>query len=61
MGYPSQKLAEQSVGPYIIIKKVGNAYQTDIPESIKVYPIFYPEKLCLASLLEPLEGQIIEP
>jgi hypothetical protein len=56
MGCPSQKLAEQSVGPYMIIEKVGNAYQIDLLESIKVHPVFYPEKLRKASSLEPLEG-----
>ena len=50
---------EQSVGPYMIIEKVGNAYQIDLPESIKVHPVFYPEKLCKASSLEPLEDQIL--
>jgi hypothetical protein len=61
MGYPNRKLAEQSVGPYIIIEKVGNAYWIDLPESIKVHPIFHPEKLCKASSSEPLEGQILIP
>jgi hypothetical protein len=61
MGCPSRKLAEQLVGPYMIIEKVGNAYQIDLPESIKVHPVFYPEKLCKASSLEPLEGQILTP
>jgi hypothetical protein len=56
MGYPSWKLAEQSVGPYMIIEKVRNAYCIDLLESIKVHPIFHPEKLCLASSLELLEG-----
>jgi hypothetical protein len=56
MGYPSRKLAEQSVGPYTIIEKVGNAYCIDLPESIKVHPVFHPEKLCLALSSELLEG-----
>jgi hypothetical protein len=61
MGRPSQKLAEQAVGPYEITEKVGNAYQLNLPDSIKVYPIFHPEKLCLASSSEPLEGQVLAP
>jgi hypothetical protein len=61
MGRPSWKLAEQSVGPYTIIEKVGNAYWIDLPESIKVHPVFHPEKLRKASSLEPLEGQILTP
>jgi hypothetical protein len=61
MGCPSWKLAEQSVGPYTIIEKVGNAYWIDLPESVKVHPVFYPEKLRKASSSEPLEGQILIP
>jgi hypothetical protein len=61
MGRPSRKLAEQSVGPYTIIEKVGNAYRIDLPESIKVHPVFHPEKLRKASSSEPLEGQILTP
>jgi hypothetical protein len=61
MGCPSQKLAEQSVGPYIIIEKVGNAYWIDLLESIKVHPVFHPKKLRKASSLELLEGQILTP
>jgi hypothetical protein len=61
MGCPSQKLAEQSVRPYMIIEKVGNAYCIDLPESIKVHPVFHLEKLCLVSSSEPLEGQALTP
>jgi hypothetical protein len=61
MGHPSWKLAEQSVGPYTIIEKVGNAYWIDLPESIKVHPVFHPEKLHKASSLKPLEDQILTP
>jgi hypothetical protein len=49
------------MGPYKIMEKVGNAYWLDLPDSIKVHPIFYPEKLCLASSSEPLEGQVLIP
>jgi hypothetical protein len=45
----------------MIIEKVGNAYRIDLPESIKVHPVFHPEKLCLASSSEPLEGQALTP
>jgi hypothetical protein len=45
----------------MIIEKVGNAYQIDLPESIKVHPVFHPEKLRKALSLEPLEGQILTP
>jgi hypothetical protein len=33
----------------------------DLLDSIKVHPIFYPEKLCLVSSLELLEGQVLTP
>jgi len=35
--------------------------QIDLPESIKVHPVFHPEKLHKASSSEPLEGQILTP
>jgi hypothetical protein len=47
------------MGPYMIIEKIGNAYWLDLLDSIKVHPIFYPEKLRLASSSEPLEGQVL--
>ena len=42
---PTRKLAEQSVGPFRIMERVGNAYKLDLPDSIKVHPVFAPEKL----------------
>jgi hypothetical protein len=45
----------------MIIEKVRNAYCINLPESIKVYPVFHPEKLRLASSSEPLEGQALTP
>jgi hypothetical protein len=45
----------------MIIKKVGNTYCIDLPESIKVHPVFHPEKLRLASSSELLEGQALTP
>ena len=58
IGRPSHKLSHQSAGPYTIAKKVRNAYQLDLPDSIKVHPIFSLEKLCLASSSEPLFSQV---
>jgi len=38
---PTRKLAEQSVGPFRIMERVGNAYnKLDLPDSIKVHPVF---------------------
>jgi transposase InsO family protein len=58
---PSQKLAEKAAGPFTILEKVGNAYRLDLPASIKVHPIFNPEKLRRAATTEPLRGQIPDP
>jgi transposase InsO family protein len=58
---PSRKLSEQLAGPFQISEKVGNSYRLDLPESIKVHPIFAPEKLRNATHSEPLEGQLQDP
>jgi chromodomain-containing protein len=58
---PTRKLAEQSVGPFRIMERVGNAYKLDLPDSIKVHPVFAPEKLRRATKLKPLDGQTIDP
>jgi transposase InsO family protein len=57
-GRPSRKLGEQAAGPYPIIEKVGHAYRVQLPDSIKVHPIFAPEKLRRAASTDPLPGQI---
>jgi len=33
------------VGPYKVLKKVGNLYKVKLPDLIRVYPIFLPDKL----------------
>jgi hypothetical protein len=40
-----------------MIKRVGNAYKLELPESIRVHPVFSPDKLRKASQ-DPLPGQI---
>jgi hypothetical protein len=42
-------------GPYKILEKVGNAYRVELLETIKVHPIFSPDKLRKASG-DPLPG-----
>jgi hypothetical protein len=55
---PSRKLADQASGPYTVVEKVGNAYKLDLPDSIRVHPVFSAEKLRLAAKTEPLPGQV---
>jgi len=31
--------------PYKVLKKIGNVYKVKLPNLIKVYPIFSPDKL----------------
>ena len=46
---PSSKLDYTKLGPFKIIKKVGNrAYKLELPENIKIHPVFH------VSLLEPV-------
>ena len=47
-------------GPYRILEKVGHSYRLDLPQSIKVHPVFSPDKLRKASN-NPLPGQRNDP
>jgi hypothetical protein len=47
--HPTRKLAEQSAG-LSNAERVGNAYRLELSESIKVHPIFSPEKLRRATV-----------
>ena len=57
---PSRKLDYKIVGPYKILNKEGNLYKVKLPDSIKVHPIFLPDKLQKATN-NPLPGQKNKP
>ena len=48
------------VGPYRILKKIGNSYRVDLPASMKIYLVFSPDRLRKA-INDPLLGQINKP
>jgi len=48
------------VGPYKVLKKIGNLYKVELPDSIKVHPIFSPDKLRKVAN-DLLPGQKNEP
>jgi hypothetical protein len=56
MKRPSRKLAQQMAGPYEILEKIGHSYRLKLPQSIKVHPVFSPDKLRRAPE-DPLPGQ----
>ena len=43
--WPSYKLDYQMAGPYKVLKKRGNLYKVKLPDLIKVYSKFLPDKL----------------
>ena len=57
---PSHKLDYQMAGPYEVLERIGNSYKVKLPESIKVNPVFSPDKLRKAAT-DPLPGQRNEP
>lgn len=57
---PSKKLDSQMAGPFRILERVGHSYRLELPKSMKIHPIFSPDKLRRAAD-DPLPGQRIEP
>lgn len=58
--HPNKKLDSQMAGPFLIIECIGNSCQLDLPDTMKIHPVFSPDKLRRAAN-DPLPGQVIEP
>ena len=58
---PNRKLSDTASGPYKIIEKVGHSFKLELPQSIKVHPVFHASKLRKAASTEPLRGQHEDP
>jgi transposase InsO family protein len=53
---PSRKLADQMAGPFKILEQKGHSFKLQLPESMKVHPVFHADKL-RKDPQNPLPGQ----
>jgi hypothetical protein len=47
-------------GPFEITRKIGNSYEVKLPDTIKIYNVFSPDRLRKAAK-DPLLGQVNKP
>ena len=52
----NKKLSNQRDGPYIVLEQRGESFKLDLLESIKIHPVYLPERLRKAAS-DPLPGQ----
>lgn len=57
---PNKKLDSQMARPFTILEQVGKSYRLELPGSMKIHPVFSPDKLRRAAN-DPLPGQVTEP
>ena len=57
---PSDKLDDKYLGPYLVTKKRGQAYELELPETMQIHPVFH-SWLLRKDPQDPLPGQQNEP
>ncbi|KAI9035176.1 uncharacterized protein KD926_004448 [Aspergillus affinis] len=58
---PNRKFGDQWASPYEIIEQIGYAFKLRLPPTLRVHPVFAPEKLRKVTDLTPMPGQIRDP